>query len=157
MKELFAPFVNVLILSGVLVYFLREPVRAFVRARHAGLKRELKGAREQLELAEKRARELGARISGLEGEVETLRADSRRETEALRKATIENAKKLADQYVADAKGFGEGVAREVKEELRRELVEKIFQSAEETIRKTVSGDDRLRMAKEFSQDVGGRT
>lgn len=157
MKDLFAPFVNVIILSGVLIYFLREPVRAFVRSRHAALKRELRGAREQLELAEKRARELGARISGLEGEVSALRADSRRETEALKKTTQENTKRLADQYVADAKGFGEGMARELKEDLRRELVEKIFQSAEETIRKTVSGEDRLRMAKEFSQDVGAKS
>src|SRR4051812_33080107 len=94
MSDLIAPFVNLLILVGILAYYLREPVKQTVRQRHEGLRDELTRVRELLRGAKDQYEEFTSKLSAIAAK-----------TTALPQQAIKDAKTAKQKITADAQPF----------------------------------------------------
>jgi len=108
--------VNVLILFGGLTFVLRKPVKAMLAKKTLDVGETIRLAEAGRIQAEAKSAESKVRMSGLEGEVRTLKAaaeaDGRREAERISRAAAEEAARL--------KKF---TRQELDEQVRRSVAE----------------------------------
>src|SRR5688500_2572942 len=79
-------FGNPLLFVGALIFVLRRPVGASLLARRDAIRRELMRAQEERRAALAKLEEVEARLARLDAEVETVRAQAKREAEAERES-----------------------------------------------------------------------
>ncbi|NNL66078.1 MAG: ATP synthase F0 subunit B, partial [Myxococcales bacterium] len=141
--------VNLILLFGVLVYFAREPISSFFRARHSQVKTDLDSAAGVLSDAEARLAEWQARADRLDAEI----ADIKRV--AVERAGAESKRILADAEVAAERirnDAGAAVNQEVaraREALRAEAATLATKLAAELLQSQVNEDDQRRLVDEF--------
>lgn len=140
---------NLLILVGVLVWFGRKPIGAFLRDRELGIRKELEDAAGVEAEARSRYQELEQRLAGFEDEVAKMRADAEHMAEVERQEAEKRAQEAAGR-IADAaeRAIRDETARATRT-LRAEAVELAVQLAEDTLRKEVQSNDRERLARAF--------
>lgn len=155
MHSLIAPAINLFILVAVLVVKLREPLRAFVKERHQSLRDELNKTQSQLTGAQKKFQEYSAKLQSMDAEIEELSMQARKDAEASKVKIVNESKKMADIVVIDSKKTAEALFLDFKEQLRGELAAQIITKAESLVRSRLTGDDRVKLVKEFSKQVGG--
>lgn len=140
---------NVALLLGVLVFFLRRPVRDTLKERALGIRREITDSARSRDEAQKRYQELEARLTALASELEAMRAEARREAEAEEAKLIERAHSEAERiHEAAQRNIRDELTR-ARNDLRREAVELAVQLAESTLREQVAQEDQIRLAREF--------
>jgi F-type H+-transporting ATPase subunit b len=153
METLIAPTVNLGILIGILVFYLREPLKQFVRTRHDVLRENLEKVATELQGARERHEEFSARISNLQAEVSAMHVQARQDAESMKQKILSEARRLSEVIVMDAKGAAQGLFSEFRAQLRTELGERVLGRAEQLLRERLTGDDRARIRQEFSRQV----
>ena len=153
MQTLIAPAINLLILVGILVYFLKTPLKSFVLERHNTIRTDLENVREQLATAKREYEEFSRKLASLTAEVAELRAQAAKDIDATRVRLIADAKRLAANIVVDARGSAEALYSELRGQLYTELSLRVLERAEAILRDRLTGDDRLRIRKEFSNQL----
>lgn len=154
MGTLVAPFFNLAVLVGILVYYLRKPLADFVSNRHLGLKEEVQSVTEQLRTARKQFDEFSAKLKAIDAEVSSLTQQYRQDAESIKVRILTEAKKSAQAGIADAQASATTLVLGIKDGLRKELAERVLGRAEVLLRERLTGDDRLRIRREFSKQVG---
>ena len=154
MHTLIAPFINLLILIALLVYYLRQPLKDFVHGRHLSIHGDIKKAQEQLRDAQARHEEFSAKLKAIDAEVSALHQQARQDAEATKARIIQEAKRLSDNIVSDAKSASQALVSELKDELYHELGSHVLSRAEKIISERLTSEDRARIRKDFSQHVG---
>ena len=154
MHTLIFPVLNLSVLLAALVYFLRAPVRNAVQTRHQTLKADLVDVRVKLQEARVRYDEFSAKLKAVQVEVSSIQLQGRQDAEALKNRIVTNAKNSSSSILSEAKSRAEGMVAETQQKLRTELSAKIIQKAERIIHDKLTGDDRVRIRKEFSERVG---
>jgi F-type H+-transporting ATPase subunit b len=148
-------FLNLFLFLGVLFYFLRRPLSESLVARRESIRRELMRAQEERNAALAKLEEVEARLSRLDSEVESVRAQSQREAaeekERIARATEEELRKLRDQAQREIESAGK-VARQ---ELRRYAAEQSTLLAEELIRRDMRAEDDARLMQDYVEELGG--
>lgn len=157
MHGLIAPSINLLILVGLLAYFLREPLKAFVRQRHDSVREGVERAHEELRLAQERYTEFTAKLSSLGLEAESLRDQIRADSHAARDRVLEQAKLLSTHIVGDARETSQGLVNELRTQLYIEFGARVVDRAEGLLKDRLTGDDRARIREEFSRQLEGST
>ena len=141
--------VNLTLLLGVLLYFLRAPVRGFFATRRRDIEQSLERAQAVLREAEQRLAEWKGRLARLDAEIQEIRRL------AQERAEIESRQILADAEAAAARVRRDGAAavaqeeRRAREALRREAADLAIELAGEILRQQVTDNDRARLAEEF--------
>jgi len=141
--------VNLTLLLGVLLYFLRAPVRGFFATRRRDIEQSLERAQAVLREAEQRLAEWKGRLARLDAEIQEIRRL------AQARAEIESRQILADAEAAAARVRRDGAAavaqeeRRAREALRREAADLAIELAGEILRQQVTDNDRARLAEEF--------
>jgi F0F1-type ATP synthase membrane subunit b/b' len=148
-------FFNLLLFIGLLVWLLRRPIGASLVARRDTIRRELMRAQEERWAALAKLEEVEARLSRLDAEVETVRAQARREAEAERanitRATAEETRRLREQAQREIESAGK-VARQ---DLRRYAAEQSVRMAEDLIRRDIGAEDDARLMNDYIGELGG--
>jgi F-type H+-transporting ATPase subunit b len=148
-------FFNLLLFIGVLVFLLRRPVGASLVARRDTIRRELMRAQEERRAALAKLEEVEARLARLDAEVETVRAQAKREAEAEResitRATAEETRRLREQAQREIESAGK-VARQ---DLRRYAAEQSVRLAEDLIRRDIGAEDDTRLMNDYIGELGG--
>lgn len=148
-------FFNLLLFIGALVFLLRRPIGASMATRRDSIRQELMRAQEERKAALLKLEEVEARLARLDAEVETVRAQARREATAEReniaRATAEETRRLREQAQREIESAGK-VARQ---DLRRYAAEQSVGLAEALIRRDIGSDDDARLMKEYIGDLGG--
>ena len=155
MNSLIAPSINLLILLTILIVKLREPLKEFVKERHRSLRDELEKTQTQLVNAQKKFQEYSSKLQAMDAEIEELSSQARKDAELTKIRVINEAQKVADTVVIDAKKSAESLFVDFKEQLRSELANQIISKAEALVRTRLTGDDRMKIVKDFSRQVGG--
>ncbi len=92
---------NFSVLVGVLVYFLRAPIRQYLSGRHGTIRQDLTDARATREAAEVRLAAVRARVAELPGELAALemrgREELARERERMKAASAAEREKLLER------------------------------------------------------------
>ena len=148
-------FFNLLLFVGALIFLLRRPIGASLVARRDTIRQELMRAQEERRAALAKLEEVEARLARLDAEVETVRAQARREAEAEResitRATAEEARRLREQAQREIESAGK-VARQ---DLRRYAAETSVRLAEESIRRDIGVEDDTRLMNDYIGELGG--
>ncbi len=148
-------FFNLLLFVGVLFFFLRRPIGASLVARRNAIRQELMRAQEERRAALVKLEEVEARLTRLDAEVETVRAQAKRgaaaERENITRATAEETRRLREQAQREIESAGK-VARQ---ELRRFTAEQSVHLAEDLIRRDIRTDDDARLMNDYIGELGG--
>ncbi len=99
------PTVNFILLCGLLYYFFAEPARAYLRDRHASIRRDLVEAASLRAAASQQLDEIDRRLKALPGELDALRRRGGEETMAeeqrIAAAAAQERQRLLDQARRD--------------------------------------------------------
>ena len=148
-------FFNLILFVGALIFLLRRPISASLVARRDTIRRELMRAQEERRAALAKLEEVEARLARLDAEVETVRAQAKRDAEAEResitRATAEETRRLREQARREIESAGK-VARQ---DLRRYAAEQSVRLAEELIRRDIGVEDDARLMNNYIGELGG--
>lgn len=148
--------VNFAIIAGVVVYFMRKPVRDFFANRTAEIAKAMQESKEARERATAALAEMERKVKDMRAEADRMIADAQERGEKDRRALVEEGKKIA-QDVQDQ--VREGVAVEVekaKTALAAEAALLSLDLAEGRIKDKIGAQDHERIVKEYIAKVGGR-
>lgn len=150
-----AKLVNLLIFVGVMLYFLRRPIKEAFRARRESIREELMRAEEEKAAAVAQLQEVEGRLARLDVEVEAIRAQAQKEAAEERvrieRATEEEMRKIREQ----ARREIESASKTARSELRTFAAEQSVRLAEEMIRRDIRPEDDARLAREYVTELGG--
>ncbi|HET7618034.1 MAG TPA: hypothetical protein VFK20_05950 [Vicinamibacterales bacterium] len=148
---------NFAVLAGVLVYFLKSPLLAYMDGRIRKVREDLVTAAETRETATRQLAEIDAKLKALPGEIEKLKARGAEDLAAER-ARIEAAAEAERQRLL------EHTRREIDMRVqvaRRELVEHAaelaVQVASTRIKQTITPEDQARLVDRYAAQLGGGT
>lgn len=147
--------VNTIALIAVLVYFLKKPLVTFFSERTAQIQKDLDDAKEQREKAEKLIGEYQQKLAGMEKELEKMRAELRRTSDAESAKVVANAEKIAAAMIESAKLTAEQEVRKAKIALKNEAVALAVEMAETLVQEKINEDDRKRIVEDYLVKVGG--
>ena len=153
MNGLIAPAINLAILVGALVYYLRLPLANFVRQRHETLRSDLQQVSEQLRDAQLKYSEFTAKLKAIDAEVSAIRDQMRQDGESAKQRILSEARRLSVSIVTDARSASVNLFSDLREQLRSELGLRVLERAEKLLTERLTGDDRIRIRREFSQQV----
>ena len=140
---------NLVLLLGVIFYFARKPVRNFFADRRDEIKSDIEKAAELLRSAEARHSEWQGKIVELEGELDDLRASTRRRAEEERDNILAAAHDTADRIKHDAVAAVDQELRRAHNELHEEAANLAVDLAERILREQVDERDTDRLVDEF--------
>lgn len=144
---------NFVLMYAVIFFAARKPVADMLKQRSAGVKKAIDDANAARKAAQERVSEIEGRLSRLDAEVESMRAQAadaaQAELEHSRKVTaqdIENLKALTALHIQEETN----IARQT---LQAEAVDLAMKLAEERIRGQINAQDHQRFAGEFLKAV----
>jgi F-type H+-transporting ATPase subunit b len=153
--EVLKQAVNLAILAGVLVYFLRKPVSSFLAERSELLRKSIDDAAKARAEAAEKLSAVEARMAKLSGEIaqmnERMDAEAMAEAERIRKTYSAEIAGIR----AQAEFTGQQEIKKAREELRREASELSARAAEELVRRTLTAVDQERLVRENIQKIEG--
>ncbi len=147
--------INTIALLALLVYFLKKPLVTFLHERKAQIKRDLEDAKQQREDAEKLIAEYKTKIAGMEQELDRMRAELKKISDAESDKVVDNANRMAASIIESARLAAEQEVRKAKATLKNEAVQLAVKLAESLIREKINEDDRKKLVEDYFVKVGG--
>ncbi len=148
--------INFAIIAGVVIYFMRKPIRDFFANRSAEIAKAMQESKEARERAVAALAEMERKIKDLEVETNRMVTEAESRGEKDRAALVEEGKKLA-QEIQDQVKEGIGIETEkAKTALAVEAALLSIDLAEGKIKEKISGQDHERIVKEYISKVGGK-
>ena len=144
---------NLLVLIGVLVYFARGPIAAFLASRRAQIEDGIESAGRELAEAERRLATCEQRAATLESELDEIRRLVRQQAESERDRLLAEARATAERIRRDAVAGAEQELRHARDRLRAETVDLTVRIAGDTLRGQVTDADRARLVDDFVQRI----
>jgi F-type H+-transporting ATPase subunit b len=109
---------NLLVLFGLIYYFVREPISRFFKGRREQIQNEIREAREAREQAEQKLAAVEQRMRNLDQELEELRLKAEAEAEKEKERIAVQAEEDAAKIVAASEREIEGLTRAAMQELQ---------------------------------------
>lgn len=144
---------NLIILGGVILYFARKAVPALMAVRYANVKNEIDAASQLLEEADSKFAEWQSKIEQLDQEVEQIRADSLRLTEAEKERILAQARQTAERIREEGKLSIARAVENARSELRTEAADLAIEFAREILARQVNDADRANLLDGFIQGL----
>lgn len=148
-------FVNLFLLIGALVYFLRRPVGEAMRARRESIRSELMRAQEERNAALAKLEEVDAKLAHLDAEVINIREQAARdaaaERERITRSTADDLRKLREQSQREIESAGKAA----RQDLRRFAAEQSVRLAEEILRRDIRPEDDTRLMHGYIEELEG--
>jgi F-type H+-transporting ATPase subunit b len=146
--EIFKQAVNFSILVGVLVYFLRKPVSAFLKERAQLLRDSIDEAARARSSAAEKLLSIDVRMSKLSEEITEMNRKMEAEAAEEKQRLHETAQAEIERLRAQVQFAADQEVKKAKAELRREAAELSAHAAEEILSKTITPEDQERMVRE---------
>ena len=153
-KAFLSSVINFTLFAGAAFYYLKKPLLDFVATRHETLRSEVSQVRDKLRSAQEKYEEFSAKLKAIDVELASIRENLQKDGSALQGRLVSSAKQSAGAIIAEAKARSESLTSEYRNLLRAELGSRVVLRAESLIRERLTGDDRARIRREFSERVG---
>lgn len=144
------------VLIGVLVYFMREPLKKFLLERSDGIRRQIESAEAALEAARAEAAELRTRLERIADENAELVRSAAELADAERALALERARQSAERIREESRRAADQEIVRAKRELQEEAAQLATSLAAEILRQGVTPDDDRRILGEFVEQIGRR-
>jgi F-type H+-transporting ATPase subunit b len=151
--EIFKQAVNFSILVGVLVYFLRKPVSAYLRERAQQLRNSMDEAARARAAAAEKLLSIELRMSKLSEEIAEMNRKMEAEVDEEKRRLREAAQAEIERLHAQVQFAADQEVKKARAELRREAAELSARAAEEIVSKTVTPEDQDRMVRENIEGI----
>lgn len=139
---------------GLVVYFVRTPIRKGLAGRREGIEKALRDAEAAKAEAEAKFAEYDRKLSKASAEIEEIQDAIRREGELERERTLASAREMAEKIKQEAEKSAANEIAKARAELRQEAARMAIAIAEDLLKKNVTGDDQSRLVSEYMQKVG---
>jgi F-type H+-transporting ATPase subunit b len=145
---------NFAVMVGLLVYFVRKPIRNGLQSRRAEIEKTLADAAAARDAAEAKALEYQEKLAKASGEIESIYAAIRREGELERDKILVSAREMAVKIEQEADAKAATAVARARTELRAEAARLAVELAEQLLAKSVTATDQKRLIDEYMQKVG---
>lgn len=146
--EIFKQVVNFGILVGVLVYFLRKPVGAYLQERTEMLRKSIDEAARARASAAEKLLAIEIRMSKLSEEIKEMSRKMDAEAEEEMRRMRDGAEAEIKRLHAQVQFAAEQEVKNARYELRKEAAKLSARTAEEIVSKTITKGDQERMVRE---------
>lgn len=147
---------NFAIIVGLLVYFLRKPVRDMFANRSASIAKAMEESRTAREQALAALADMERKTREMETETRALIAEAQARGEKDKQALIDEGKKIAKDIQEQIKAGTDVEVQKAKAELAAEAAVLAVDLAEGKIKSSIGKQDHERIVKEYIAKVGGR-
>jgi F0F1-type ATP synthase membrane subunit b/b' len=148
---------NLLLILGLLVYFLGKPFSTHFRKRREDLDEAIDRAATERDRALALASEMTARLASLEKEIAEIRARGAREGEDEKRAQLEAAAREAELLRRNAADEIERRLAAAKADLARAAADLAADRARDVLAGAVTEEDRRRLLDESVRNVASRS
>jgi F-type H+-transporting ATPase subunit b len=148
--------VNFAIIVGLLVYFLRKPVRDMFRNRTETIAKAIAESKEARERAVAALADVERKMREMEAETRALIAEAQARGEKDKQALIEEGKRIAREIQQQVATGTDIEVQKAKAGLAAEAAALAVDLAEGKIKSSIGKQDHERIVKEYISKVGGR-
>jgi F-type H+-transporting ATPase subunit b len=148
-----AKAVNFTILVGVLVYFLRAPLKDYLTGRIGKVREDLVTAAETRETAARQLAEIAAKLAALPAEIEALKKRGAEDLAAERARIEQEAQAERQRVIEHTRREIEMRLRVAKRELLELAADLAVTVAAERIRTSITPDDQARLVDRYASQL----
>jgi F-type H+-transporting ATPase subunit b len=152
-NEVWFQFVNFALFAGLIVYFLRQPVKTYFKDRANSFRLAMTKAEASRAEAEKQKREIESRLRTLENSAQDSLTHARAEADELRKRIVREAQELSAKLKEDAQRTAEIELQRAKTELREEVLTQAVTAAKAVLSEKIAEGDQKRLQTEFVDKI----
>ena len=145
--------VNLIILLGVLVYFLKTPIKNFLVERRGTIGHEIDVAQKTIGEAKSKYEEFARKLQAIETEINSLKDTLRRQGESERSELLKQAESASEIIRREARETIALQTERAKREIQSEVVNLALGSAEAIIRRSLGDSDKERFVEEFTKNI----
>lgn len=153
MGTLIWPFINLTVLLGGLVYYLRKPLQEFVQTRHQMIRDRLQTVQKEMQQARARYQEVSQKLEQIDPEIRKLKNQYEQEAQQNRDQLLDRTRKICQMTLKDAQAQSRSMLENLKTETRNEISSQVIQRTVELLKEKLTGADRERFRKEFSREM----
>ena len=153
-RYVFEHTVNLVILLGVLVYFLKDSVKNFLVERKGSISSEIDHAQHTIAEAKSKYEEYAQKLKGIEDEINNIKESIVKQGQTEREEILRQASIASENIKKEAQETIEFEAARAKQEIQSEVVTLALQIAEKVIKENLSENDKQRFVDDFTNNVG---
>lgn len=146
--------IDFLLFAGIIVYFVRKPLRSFLDNRRSELLSEIESARRLREEAAGKLADYERRLGELDAERARIVQGFVEAGERERDRILDEANRTADKIVTDAERRVVQESKRLIDLLEREAIELAVQMAETTVRQKMDAATQKKLVDESIQAIG---
>ena len=144
---------NMLLFIGVLVYFVRGPVKKAFAERSAAIRRAADEARERREKADRMASDIQARLTAIEAEVRAIHERAVAEGERQKRELIAAAETESQKILTAARNEVDNRLKHARTELTEYAGQLASERAEQILREKITEQDQKNLVQESLREV----
>lgn len=144
---------NFVIYAGLLLYFLRHPIKNFFKSRDENYKQALVKAEHAHREAEKKKREIQDRLRDLDSGANDSLEKARAEATALKNQIQQDAKTLAERLRAETARTAQLEIERARNVLREEVLKQSMELSQKLLSDKMADNDQKRLQTEFVEKI----
>ncbi|PYQ30767.1 MAG: hypothetical protein DMF56_08175 [Acidobacteria bacterium] len=144
---------NMLLFLGVLVYFVRKPLKSAMSERSAAIRRAADEAKERRTKADQVASDIQARLAAIEGEVHAIHERAQAEGERQKRELVAAAEAEAAKILQTARNEVDNRLKHARHELTEYAGQLAAERAEQILREKINDDDQKRLFQDSLRQV----
>ena len=144
---------NMVLFIGVLVYFVRGPVKKAFAERSAAIRRAADEARERREKADRMASDIQARLTAIEAEVRAIHERAVAEGERQKRELIAAAETESQKILTAARNEVDNRLKHARTELTEYAGQLASERAEQILREKITEQDQKNLFQESLREV----
>ncbi|MEM7008841.1 MAG: ATP synthase F0 subunit B [Thermodesulfobacteriota bacterium] len=146
--------VNLVILLGILVYFLKDSVKNFLHQRKNSISSEIDHAQKTIAEAKSKYEEYAEKLKGIEDEVNNIKESIVKQGQAEREEILKQASIASENIRKEAQETIKFEAERAKQEIQDEVVTMAIAIAEKVIKENLTETDKQRFVEDFTNNIG---
>lgn len=147
--------VNLIVFIGLLAYFLVGPIKRALADRRVVISTQLAEAEARRRKSDQLASDIQARLSQIQGDVDSILQRAREEGERQKQEIIAAAETEAQKIMHSAHGEVEARLKAAREELTSYARELATERAHQLLQSSLTEEDRKRLFAESVEKIGG--
>lgn len=151
--SMFARFLNFAVLVGLLAYFLKSPLMAYLASRATQIRQDLVTAADMRRTATAQLADIERKMHALPGELEALRRRGAEDVQAEKARIAQAAAAERDRLIEHTRREIESRLRIAKRELTAHAADLAVAVARRRIEQTITADDQLRLVDRYAAQL----
>ena len=148
-----AKVANFAILAGVLTYFLRTPIAAYLASRETQIRQDLVTAAEMRAMATTQLAEIEKKLQSLPAELDALRAQGAADVAAEQARITQAARVERERLIEQTRREIDMRLRIARRELTAHAAQLAINVAEQRIRRSITPEDQLRLVDRYTAQL----